>query len=88
MNGERPEPAALKRVPTGVAGLDEVLRGGWVAGDLYLVAGPPGTGKTTLGNQLAFAHAARGETAIFVTLLTETHDMMIARMLSFSFLDE
>jgi circadian clock protein KaiC len=88
MNGERPEPAALKRVPTGVAGLDEVLRGGWVAGDLYLVAGPPGTGKTTLGNQLAFAHAARGETAVFVTLLTETHDRMIARLRSFSFFDE
>ena len=53
----------LARVPTGVAGLDLVLGGGLPVGGAYLVAGTPGTGKTTLGNQLAFAHAAGGGVA-------------------------
>ena len=37
------------RVSTGISGLDQVLRGGLVAGRAYLVHGDPGTGKTTLG---------------------------------------
>src|SRR6185295_3319049 len=37
------------RVPTGIAGLDYILRGGLLAGRVYLVYGEPGTGKTTLG---------------------------------------
>ena len=88
MDGERSEPAALRRVPTGIVGLDEVLRDGLVLGDLYLIAGAPGTGKTTLGNQLAFGHAARGEVAVVVTLLAETHDRMIAHLREFAFFDQ
>ncbi len=53
----------LPRVPTHIPGLDEVLGGGLVAGDAYLIVGAPGTGKTTLGNQLVFAHAAAGGSA-------------------------
>lgn len=88
MDGERTEPATLQRLPTGVSGLDEVLRGGFFAGDLYLIAGPPGTGKTTLGNQLAFAHSVAGGTAVIATLLAETHDRMIARLQGFDFFDQ
>ena len=78
---------ATPRVPTGVPGLDTVLQGGFLAGNAYLVVGEPGTGKTTLGNQLAFAHAAAGGTAIVATLLTETHDRMLAHLDGFRFLD-
>jgi circadian clock protein KaiC len=88
MDGERPEPVALQRLPTGVTGLDVVLRGGFVTGDLNLVAGSPGTGKTTLGNQLAFAHAAGGGNVVIATLLAETHDRMIARLRGFEFFDQ
>ena len=77
----------LARVPTGVPGLDAVLGGGLLAGDAYLVVGAPGTGKTTLGNQLAFAHAAAGGAALVATLLTETHDRMLAHLRGFRFLD-
>jgi circadian clock protein KaiC len=56
-------------------------------GGAYLVAGTPGTGKTTLGNQLAFAHAAHGGTAIFATVMAETHDRMLAHLAGFSFVD-
>jgi circadian clock protein KaiC len=51
------------------------------------VAGLPGTGKTTLGNQLAFAHATSGGQSVVATLLTETHDLMLANLASFQFFD-
>src|SRR5215467_8798068 len=37
------------RISTGIAGLDHILHGGLLPGRTYLVAGEPGTGKTTLG---------------------------------------
>lgn len=39
---------ALSLAGTGIAGLDEVLRGGLPRKRLYLVQGDPGVGKTTL----------------------------------------
>jgi len=48
----------LKRVPTGVPGLDTILGGGFLAGGVYIIQGTPGTGKTTLANQIIFNHAA------------------------------
>lgn len=80
--------AGLPRLPTRVPGLDTVLGGGLLAGDAYLVTGDPGTGKTTLGNQLAFAHAAAGGTAVVATLHTETHDRMLAHLRGFRFADQ
>jgi len=35
----------LKRVPTGVAGLDPMIQGGFLERSLVLVTGPPGSGK-------------------------------------------
>ena len=77
----------LTRVPTGVPGLDAVLGGGLLTGRTVIVTGRPGTGKTTLGNQLAFARAAAGDRAVVVTLLAESHELMLANLLSFQFFD-
>ena len=52
-----------------------------------MVAGSPGVGKTTLGNQLAFHHAATGGQALVTTLLAETHDLMLANLRGFRFFD-
>ena len=79
--------AALQRVPTEVPGLDAVLGGGLLAGDTYLIVGQPGTGKTTLGNQLAFTAAAHGGHVLVATLLTESHDRMLAHLHGFRFVD-
>ena len=83
----RTGPVPPSRLPTGVPGLDTVLGGGLLVGDAYLVVGPPGSGKTTLGNQLAFAHARAGGIALVVTLMTETHDRMLGHLSSFGFFD-
>lgn len=45
----------IRRLPTGVSGLDEVLGGGLPEFSFNLIAGAPGTGKTTLVHQIMFA---------------------------------
>lgn len=55
-------------LPTGVDGLDEVLRGGLPAGNLHLLQGPPGAGKTTLALQFLRAGMEAGERVLYVTL--------------------
>lgn len=76
---------AVTRMPTGVPGLDDVLGGGLPAGRTCLIAGEPGTGKTTLGNQIAFRHAAAGGSVVIATLLTEPHELMLQNMSGFRF---
>ncbi|MDY7040753.1 MAG: ATPase domain-containing protein [Chloroflexota bacterium] len=43
-----------QRAKTGIAGLDEMLNGGFPVGSAVLVEGAPGTGKTTLGIQFLY----------------------------------
>lgn len=54
--------------PTGIPGLDDILRGGFPRNRLYVVQGDPGAGKTTIGLQFLLAGAAAGETVLYVTL--------------------
>jgi circadian clock protein KaiC len=56
------------KVPTGIAGLDEMLGGGFPSGHVVLVTGLPGTGKTCLGLQFLLSGVARGEKAAFLSL--------------------
>lgn len=58
----------LARLGTGVAGLDEILGGGLIAGRAYMVRGGPGTGKTMLGLHFLAAGAAAGEPALCISL--------------------
>jgi circadian clock protein KaiC len=80
-------PAALTRVPSGVAGLDLILQGGFLQGGVVVIAGAPGTGKTILANQICFNHVAAGGRAVYVTLLTESHARMLAHLQSLDFFD-
>ncbi len=56
-----------ERISTGVDGLDEVLFGGLIPGRTYLISGPPGTGKTTLGWHFLARGVAAGETALYIS---------------------
>src|ERR1700682_3495308 len=56
------------RVASGIAGLDEMLGGGFPAGHVLLVTGLPGTGKTCLGLQFLVGGLAAGEKAVFLSL--------------------
>ncbi|WP_013324798.1 ATPase domain-containing protein [Gloeothece verrucosa] len=56
------------RLSTGIAGLDEILMGGLIPGQAYLVRGGPGCGKTTLGMHFLVAGHHRGEVSLMITL--------------------
>jgi circadian clock protein KaiC len=62
-----------RQLPTGVAGLDIILRGGLPPNRLYLLEGEPGSGKTTLGLQFLLEGARQGERTLYVTL-SETRE--------------
>lgn len=68
-----PSTVSDAQAPTGVPGLDEVLGGGFAKGNLHLVEGTPGTGKTTLGLQFLLEGRRSGERGLYVTL-SETAD--------------
>jgi len=57
-----------KRIATGTPGLDEMLRGGLIPGRIYLVVGPPGSGKSMLSAQFLMDGANRGENVLMVAM--------------------
>jgi circadian clock protein KaiC len=59
---------AAKPMATGIAGLDEILRGGLPPSNLYMLQGNPGAGKTTAALQFLLAGVAAGERCIYVSL--------------------
>lgn len=60
-------------VSSGIAGLDDVLGGGFPAGHIYLIQGDPGVGKTTLGLEFLKAGTSGGQKQLYITL-SETAD--------------
>ncbi len=79
--------AELDRRSSGVSGLDTIIGGGFFKGGLYIVQGTPGTGKTTLANQICFREIAAGGHALYVTLLAEYHARMMQHLGGMSFFD-
>jgi circadian clock protein KaiC len=55
-------------VSTGIPGLDEILRGGLPASNLYMLQGAPGSGKTTAALQFLRAGVEAGESCIYISL--------------------
>lgn len=73
---------------TGVPNLDTVLGGGLPPAALALIVGPPGSGKTTLANQIAFAAAHTGRRVAVVSAISEPTSKLIAHLRTFAFYDD
>jgi circadian clock protein KaiC len=73
---------------TGLPMLDAVLGGGLLRGALAVVLGVPGSGKTTLAGQIAFATARDGHKALILTALSEPTSKLVAHLRSFTFFDD
>lgn len=58
---------------TGIAGLDDILRGGLPPNRVYLIQGDPGSGKTTLGLQFLLEGVRVGEVPMYISL-SESRD--------------
>ncbi len=56
------------RIKTGISGLDSMTEGGFIAGSVNLVSGPPGSGKSLFGIHYISEGASRGEAGIYITL--------------------
>src|SRR5438445_13126138 len=88
MDTDQTGPPMLERVPSGVPGLDTILRGGFLRGGIFIVQGSPGAGKTILGNQICFHHVAKGGRALYATLLAENHARMLLHIGQLGFFEE
>lgn len=77
----------IEKLPSGVPGLDLILGGGVPEGSFNLIAGAPGTGKTTLTQQFVFENATPDRTALFFTILGEPAAKMLRHQQQYTFFD-
>ncbi len=78
---------SIRCLNTGVPGLDNLLGGGLPEFSFNLIAGEPGSGKTTLAHQIMFALATQDNRSLFFTVLGEPALKMLRYQQQFSFFD-
>ena len=71
-----------------IEGLDEALGGGVPSLSINIIAGPPGSGKTILMQQIMFNLAKKGARSLYLTTVSEPALKMIRYMQKFDFFDE
>jgi circadian clock protein KaiC len=77
----------IRRLATGVPGLDAVLGGGLPEFSFNVISGPPGAGKTTLAHQVMFSLATPENPALYFTVFGEPPLKMLRYQQQFSFFD-
>src|SRR5579859_7431696 len=77
----------IRRLATGVPGLDQILGGGLPEFSFNLIAGVPGAGKTTLAQQMMFALASPDRPALYFTVVGEPPLKMLRYQQQFAFFD-
>jgi circadian clock protein KaiC len=70
-------PSQLRKVSTGIKGLDEITGGGLPAGRASLICGGPGCGKTMLATSFLVEGARNGEPAVFLSFDESPADLDI-----------
>jgi circadian clock protein KaiC len=83
-----PNKVTIRKLPTGVRGLDDILGGGIPEYSFNIIAGTPGCGKTTLAHQIVFANATRENPALYFTVLGEPALKMLRYQQQYAFFDE
>ena len=84
----QPVKVRIRKLPTGVRGLDDILGGGIPEFSFNIIAGPPGGGKTTLAHQIIFANATEKNPGIYFTVLGEPALKMLRYQQQYSFFDQ
>lgn len=78
----------IKKLPSGVPGLDGILGGGVSQFSFNIIAGSPGCGKTTLAHQFVFENATAERPALYFTVLGEPALKMLRYQQQYTFFDE
>jgi len=73
-----------RRVPTGIRGFDRLVEGGLFEGRLYVLSGPPGSGKTTFSTQFLVKGALEGKNCFFLSM-HETKEELVNDMSRYNF---
>lgn len=79
------EKVNIQKLPTGVPGLDEIVGGGLPEFSFNIIAGAPGSGKTTLAHQFVFANATPERPALYFTVLGESALKMLRYQQQYTF---
>src|SRR5665213_43718 len=77
----------IRSLATGVPGLDAILGTGLPEYSFNLIAGSPGSGKTTLAQQVVFANATPERPALYFTVLGEPTIKMLRYQRQLGFFD-
>ena len=78
---------SIRRLLTGVPGLDHILGGGIPEFSFNLIAGAPGAGKTTLAQQIMFGLSGPDRHALYFTVVGEPPLKMLRYQQQFTFFD-
>ena len=81
------EKVTINKLSTGVPGLDEIVGGGLPEFSFNIIAGAPGSGKTTLAHQFVFANASPEHPALYFTVLGESAIKMLRYQQQYTFFD-
>ena len=84
MNGDK---VLIRKLPSGVPGLDEVLGGGIPEFSFNLITGGPGGGKTTMAHQIMFANASPERKAVYFSIIGEPPIKMLRYQQQYGFFD-
>lgn len=82
-----PAKVVIRKLPTGIPGLDEIISGGIPEFSFNIIAGGPGCGKTTMAHQFVFATATPQRPALYFTVLGESPLKMLRYQQQYSFFD-
>ena len=78
------EHVSSMRVRSGVSGFDELVEGGFLAERLYVISGPPGSGKTTFTAQFIAEGVRNNESCMYITM-HETREELVSDMSRYGF---
>lgn len=77
----------MDRISSGNPQLDLILEGGLPRGSINILMGLPGSGKTVLAEQMAFANASRERPVLYLTTLSEPLSKVITYLQELEFAD-
>lgn len=65
----------LRRIKTGIPGLDSLMEGGFVENSSYLVTGETGAGKTIFASQFLWHGLQKGDSGVYISMEEEPEEI-------------